>query len=140
VLLLDNSAWSRVLAGRLFPGSAEEVAEKVERRELAVCLPFLLEAGYSAVGAEDHRLMMADFDRSFPRVEFNGAVEAHASRAQAELARRGHHRLPPTDLMIAALAHEAGAGVLHYDSDFDRIAELTDLEFESVWVAPRGSL
>lgn len=31
-------------------------------------------------------------------------------------------------------------GVLHYDRDYDRIAELTSLSFESVWVAPAGSL
>jgi hypothetical protein len=30
--------------------------------------------------------------------------------------------------------------VLHYDSDFDLIAEHTELEFESRWISPRGSL
>jgi hypothetical protein len=29
-------------------------------------------------------------------------------------------------------------GVLHYDEDFDTLA--TVLEFESRWIAPRGSL
>jgi hypothetical protein len=37
--------------------------------------------------------------------------------------------------MIAACAHEAGAGVLHYDRDYDLIAEHTSLSFESVWLA-----
>ena len=140
VLLLDNSVWSRVVAGRLPPDQADAVAGRVERRELATCLPFLLEAGYSAIGGDDHREMTDEFDRLFPRVELTVPVEERAMRAQGELAVRGHHRLSPIDLMIAACAHEAGAGVLHYDRDYDVIAELTSLCFESVWVAPAGSL
>ena len=42
--------------------------------------------------------------------------------------------------MIAALAHSHGVGVIHYDSDFDVILEMSDLDFESVWLMPRGSL
>jgi hypothetical protein len=30
--------------------------------------------------------------------------------------------------------------VLHYDGDYDVIVERTDLQFESVWLAERGSL
>ena len=42
--------------------------------------------------------------------------------------------------MIAAIADRHGVGILHYDSDYDVIRERTDLRFESVWLAPRGSL
>ena len=140
MLLLDNSAWSRVVAGKLPRDRADVVAGWVEQRELATCLPFLLEAGYSARGGDDHREMMDGFDLLFPRVELTATVAARATQAQRELAARGHHRLAPVDLMIAACAHEAGAGVLHYDRDYDRIAELTSLRFESVWVAPAGTL
>jgi predicted nucleic acid-binding protein len=140
VLLLDNSAWSRVVADKLPRDRADAVAIRIEGRELATCLPFLLEAGYSARGRDHHREMMDDFDRLFPHIELTAAIEQGAVRAQRELARIGHHRLAPVDLMIAACAHEAGAGVLHYDRDYDRIAELTSLRFESVWVAPAGTL
>ena len=140
MLLLDNSAWSRVVAGTLPSEAADAVACWLERRELATCLPFLLEAGYSATGPADHGAMMEDFDKLYPRIEFTAVAEELALRAQGELAVRGHHRLAPIDLMIAACAHEAGYGVLHYDRDYDRIAELTSLRFESVWVAPAGTL
>jgi predicted nucleic acid-binding protein len=140
LLLLDNSAWARVVAGLLPREAADAVADKLEARELAICLPFLLEAGYSATAAADHRAMMEDFDRLYPRVALTATTEALAVRAQGELAARGHHRMAPVDLMIAACAHEAGMGVLHYDRDYDRIAEMTALSFESVWVAPAGSL
>jgi hypothetical protein len=44
------------------------------------------------------------------------------------------------DVMIAAWAHSAEAGVLHHGSDYDILAERTGLTFESVWLAPPGSL
>jgi len=56
-----------------------------------------------------------------------------------QLAAKGQHRkfsLP--DLIIAATAEQNGATVLHYDSDYDRIAAITGQPVE--WVAPRGSL
>ena len=52
----------------------------------------------------------------------------------------GHHRLPPVDLIIAALADRHELGVLHYDHDYDLIADKTDLAFDSVWLADRGTL
>lgn len=140
MLLLDNSAWSRVIAGGLPTDRAEAVAAWVEQRELAICLPFLLEAGYSARASADHREMMDDFDLLCPRIEMAAATEERALLTHRELAVRGHHRLAPVDVMIAACAHEAGAGVLHYDRDYDLIADHTSLSFESVWLAPAGTL
>jgi len=140
VLLLDNSAWSRVVAGGLPTVRAEVVAGWVEQGQLALCLPFLLEAGYSARASADYREMMDELDLLFPRIEIGAAMEERALAAQRELAARGHHRLAPVDIMIAACAHEVGAGVLHYDRDYDLIAEHTSLSFESVWLAPAGTL
>lgn len=140
MLFLDNSAWSRVVAGGLPSDRAETVAGWLEQRQLAICLPFLLEAGYSARASADYQEMMDEFDLLFPRVEIAAAMEDRALLTQRELAARGHHRLAPIDVMIAACAHEAGAGVLHYDRDYDLIAEHTSLSFESVWLAPAGTL
>jgi predicted nucleic acid-binding protein len=140
VLLLDNSAWSRVVAGRLPADRAEVVAGWVEQRQLAICLPFLLEAGYSARASAEYGEMMDEFHLLFPRVEIAAAMEERALLAQRELAARGHHRLAPVDVMIAACAHETGAGVLHYDRDYDLITEHTSLSFESVWLNPVGTL
>lgn len=140
MLLLDNSAWSRVVAGGLPTDRAEAVADWLEQGQLAICLPFLLEAGYSARASADYQEMMDEFDLLFPRVEIATPMEERALLTQRELAARGHHRLAPIDVMIAACAHEVGAGVLHYDRDYDLIAEHTSLSFESVWLAPAGAL
>ncbi len=139
MLLLDNSAWTRLFRGVLDAERTEAIAAATERGEIAVCLPFLLEAGYSAQSGADHRALMIDLEE-LPRVEVTAAVERAALQAQGKLAQIGHHRLAPADLIIAACAHEARAGVLHYDGDYDLIAKHTNLVFESRWVAPAGTL
>jgi predicted nucleic acid-binding protein len=139
VLLLDNSAWSRILDGAVDDERAETVAGWIEQRYLATSLPFLLEAGYSARSAADHQALMAQLDL-LPRIHMGRDTERLALQAQRELALVGHHRLAPIDLLIAACAHEVGAGVLHYDSDYDIIATCTCLQFESEWLAPSGTL
>jgi predicted nucleic acid-binding protein len=59
-----------------------------------------------------------------------------ALRALAEIAPR-HHRVALADALVAAAAQEAGLGVLHYDHDYDRLAEV--LSFRSCWAAPPGA-
>lgn len=139
MLLLDNSAWARLLSGAIPEERAEQVIAWIEERRLATCLPFLLEAGYSARSGRDLRAMTARLDQ-LPRVGVDAEVERLALEAQRELADIGHHRIPPSDLIVAACAHRGGSGVLHYDRDYDLIAEHTRLIFDSVWVAEAGSI
>ena len=139
MLLLDNSAWARLLQGIVPKDRAKTIGDWMEQQEVAVCLPFVLEAGYSAQSAAKHREMMVKFDR-LPRVAIDGEVERLALQTQRELAEIGHHRLAPMDVMIAACAHKAEVGVLHYDGDYDLLAEHTSLVFESEWLAAPGTL
>jgi predicted nucleic acid-binding protein len=139
VQLLDNSAWSRLLSGGIPQDRREEVIELLVERKLGTCLPFLLEAGYSARSGGDRKAMMARLEQ-LPRVPVDAEVERLALEAQRELAEVGHHRLAPSDLVIAACAHRARADVLHYDRDFDLIAAHTRLCFESIWLAEPGTL
>ncbi len=139
MLLLDNSAWARLNSPRLEAGRREQIAADLEAGELAVCVSFLLEAGYSAQSAVGHADMLERLT-ALPWVRVDAAIEASALRAQAELARSGHHRVAPADLLIAACAHHTGAGVLHYDHDFDIIATRSSLRVHSEWLAPPGKL
>lgn len=139
MFLFDNSAWARLNSALLPEDRREEVMAWIEQRQLFTCMPFLLEVGYSARSAEDHRTMIANM-RRLPHVAISAEVEEHALRAQHELAAIGHHRLAPMDIMIAACAHEVGAGVLHYDRDYDILASRTGLRFRSEWLAPAGTL
>lgn len=62
---------------------------------------------------------------------------ATAIDLQQALARVGEHRVPIPDLIISAAALKANLVVLHYDTDFERIAEVGGAPHE--WVVPRGS-
>jgi len=138
-LLLDNSAFVRLASSALEERRAQEIADAIEQRLVGVCLPFLLEAGYSARSATDHDELLREL-MALPMLHIDTEVERRAADAQRQLARAGHHRLPPVDLIISALADRHGVGVLHYDRDYDTLAARTDLRFASVWLATRGSL
>ncbi len=138
-LLLDNSAWARLREASLPQQRADEIADALEERRIATCLPFLLEAGYSARSAGDHGDLIEEL-LALPLLHIDEEIEGRAIDAQRQLARAGHHRLPPVDLILAAVADRHGLGVLHYDTDYDTLKTTTDLRFDSVWLVPRGSL
>jgi predicted nucleic acid-binding protein len=62
------------------------------------------------------------------------ALDVH--RRLAATSQHRNFRLP--DLIIAATAELHGATVLHYDADYDRIAQITGQPTE--WVAAKGTL
>lgn len=138
-LLLDNSAWARLGDARLPQQRVNEIAQMLEQGRVATCLPFLLEAGYSARNARDHRDLIDEL-LTLPEVRIDEAAERRAVDAQRQLARAGHHRMAPVDLILAALADLNDLGILHYDGDYDVLAARTDLRFDSVWLAARGSI
>lgn len=129
----------RIIGPSIPDERAREIAEEFGEERFVTCLPFMLEAGYSARTADGHDDLFDEL-ASLDFLEVNLEVERRALDAQTQLARVGHHRVPPVDLMIAALAHSHGVGVLHYDSDYDVILEKTDLDFDSEWLMPPGSL
>jgi predicted nucleic acid-binding protein len=138
--LLDTSVWSRVRDGRIAGAHAERVAASIERGELAMTEPLLLEMRYSARDAADFVLLAEELE-AMPLLALDNTATRRALDAQAQLAadRRVSHRVKPIDLLVAGVADRHGAAVLHYDGDYDLIAKHTDLSFESVWVAKRGS-
>jgi len=139
LLLLDHSAWSRLIDDKVPEDREETILDWIGAERLATCLPFLLEAGYSARTGQEYRLNMGRVEQ-LPRVLIDQEVEKAAQNAQRELAKRGHHRLSPNDLIIAACAAAVNGGVLHYDRDYDLIREQTSLDFESIWLVEPGTL
>ena len=138
-LLLDNSAWARLNIDAVQDERAEEIASALEAGEVGACLPFLLEAGYSARTASEHDALMDEL-LALSYFEIDRGVERRAAEAQHHLARTGHHRLPPVDVLVAAIADRYDLAVLHYDHAYDLIAAKTDLRFGSEWLLPRGTL
>lgn len=140
-LLFDNSVWARLLDGRLEGPPRETVEAALVANELWTCPPTLLEMRYSARDSEGFAITAKRLD-ALPHAALTAEAAATALTAQAELADTPgiSHRVKPVDLLIASIAATEDLGVLHYDRDFDTIAEHTSLSFTSVWVAPRGAI
>jgi predicted nucleic acid-binding protein len=106
--------------------------------EVATCGIVDLEVLYSASSPGNYRTA-AEALRGMPRAPLDEVCVQRALQIQAKLAERSQHRaVPLPDLLVAACAERAGLTVLHYDVDYDRIAELTGQPAQ--WVVPRGSV
>jgi predicted nucleic acid-binding protein len=140
-LILDNSAWTRLLDDRLSGPSRKKFEAALADGELWTCLPSLLAMRYSAREDDGFALTAKRLD-ALRHASLNTEAAAAAVTAQAELAAVPgiSHRVKPVDLLIAATAAEHDLGVLHHDDDYDTIAQHTSLAFSSVWVAPHGSI
>lgn len=104
---------------------------------LATCEIIALEVMYSARNRQ-HAQTLREQLAAMSWLEITNATMRRALGVQFELLTLGRHRLPIPDLIIAAAAEQYQATVLHYDSDFDTIAEVTGQPVR--WVVPRGSV
>jgi predicted nucleic acid-binding protein len=131
--LIDKSALVRLAASR----DATEWASRVERGLVRITTVTRLEVGYSARSGPDLRAGLAQPPLSSMPVEYlTPAIEDRSVEVLTLLADRGRHRAPSIpDLIIAATAELAGLTVLHFDKDFDVIAELTGQPVERLNMA-----
>lgn len=110
----------------------------VQRGLVATCAVVDLEILYSARNAAEHAAGRS-VRKGFDWLPMTDEIGARAVEVQGLLAGKGMHReasIP--DLLIAATAERHGMTVLHYDGDFDHIAEFTGQPTE--WVVERGSV
>lgn len=81
---------------------------------------------------------MVDRLQSFPAVPTTDADHQRALEVQATLAARSEHRaLSLVDALVATTAEARGLTVLHYDGDFELVAQITGQTHE--WIVPRGT-
>ena len=122
LLLIDKSAYVR--------GVLDVDADA----ELCICAITRLELLFSARSAADYDALTGEL-ALFRELRMNAETFDIASSAQAELARRGQHRVSLPDLLIAACAQQHAADMLHVDRHFETLAEV--LHFASVRVPAR---
>lgn len=137
--LVDGSAYARSAR----PEVKEEWRQAVVNDQIAISSGFLIELLYSAVNAAHFNELHEEVTTGFQIVTFDSGTWELALDVQRELASHTpafQRRFSPIDLLTAAAAHQHGLGVLHYDGDYDRIADHTGLELESRWIAPPGTL
>ena len=131
--LADKSAWEQA---RYDKEARRRLHELRETGQLAVCVVSLAELLYSTRNAEE--LTRTRLDLSvLAYLEMTPGAEQNLGDTMAALALRGHHRMPIPDLMLAAIARSHSAVVLHYDSDYELIADVTGQPHE--WIIPRGT-
>ncbi len=133
-MLLDASAFWRLRSPQLDPDRRREVAEWVGRGIVAACTPLLLEtrAGRDLPPVDPGEL---------PWLWISERAERRATDLQLQLrAAHQHLGVPPLDYLIAAVAEDHAASILHYDADFERLATNTDLAATLDALAPLGSL
>ncbi len=134
LVLLDASAFWRVSSPQLDPNRRRQVADWIARGIVAASTPLLLEtrAGRDLPPVDPGEL---------PCLGITERAERRATGLQHQL-RAAHHHLgvPPLDYLIAAVAEDHGASILHYDADFERLAANTDLAAAVDALAPLGSL
>jgi predicted nucleic acid-binding protein len=131
--LADKSALARFPV----PAVKARLEPLLEEGELATCAIVDLEVLYSSRNLVDYEEIL-DERRSLDSAPITPEVMATAVDLQHELARVGQHRVPIPDLIISAAALKANLVVLHYDSDFERIAAVGGAAHE--WVVPQGSV
>lgn len=132
--LLDNSALARYGRSEV----AQVLGPKIARGLVGICIVTELEAGYSSRSSAGYDALQ-EFARELIPIAITPRAEQRARTIQERLVHAGQHRaVAVPDTLLAAVAHEEGLTVLHYDADFDLIAELTGQSTE--WVVPRGSL
>ncbi|MGB2570283.1 PIN domain-containing protein [Micromonospora citrea] len=133
--LIDTSAWGRLRQ----PVVWKRIATILEEGLAATCVPLDLEDGRSVRDFRDAMAVRARRAELMVDLPITSAVATRARDLQLALTSRGHHRAAsPVDVLVAAAAAEYSATVLHYDRDFDLLAEVGGPRSE--WVAPPGTL
>lgn len=135
--LADSSAW---ITSQREPTLNQSFREGLITGSLAICSMVKLELLKSARNGNEfrQRRLALDSIRDYPSDQ---KVWQRALEVYEELAQLGgsyQRSVQHPDLLIAATAEAAGIGLLHYDEDFDRIADITSQPMR--WIAPRGSI
>jgi predicted nucleic acid-binding protein len=132
-LVVDTSAWAR----QRHPKVAPRFRDTADAGLLVGCPVVALELLTTTRDATEHSRLAKSLSSLRQAPITQGVCDAALS-ASSELTSANHPRVPVADCLIAAAAAERGFGVLHYDHRYDTLAG--PLGFESVWVAPPGTL
>lgn len=131
-LVVDSSAWAR----QRHPSVRATWVATARAGLFATCPVIVLEILASARGLQEYT-RLDGLLTALRQAPVNRSCCEAAVSASRELA-PDHRGIPAADYLIAAAAAARGFGMLHYDGHYERLAPV--LAFESVWLAPAGSL
>src|SRR5579862_1358578 len=131
--LADTSALARLHR----PAVAAVLVPLIESGVVATCGVIEFEFGWVTRSSTEFDQVRADRDVGYEWLAAHDEDWRRALEVQATLWRTGHMRavgLP--DLLVAAVAERERVIVMHYDSDYDLIAQVTGQPMQ--WVVSRG--
>ena len=133
--LADTSALARLRHGSV----ATVLGPMIEAGVIATCGVIEFELGWAARSSAEFDEQRADRDAGYECLATHDEDWRRALEVQAALWRSGQIRAVGfADLLIAAVAERERVTVLHYDSDYDIIAEVTGQPMQ--WIVPRGTV
>jgi predicted nucleic acid-binding protein len=133
--LADTSAFARLHHQAV----AAVLAPLIELGVVATCAVIEFELCWATRTSAEFDQVRADRDVGYEWLATHDEDWRRALDVQASLWRSGRMRavgLP--DLLIAAVAERERITVLHYDCDYDLIAQITGQPMQ--WVVPRGTV
>ena len=129
------------------PAAAQSTAHLHQVFQLAASAPLTLELEAPSADLEifysatSHRVLLeviAERETGFRLVDTRQEDWDRAVEVMVLLAEKGKHRsVGIPDLLIAAVAERHDLTLVHYDSDFDHVLEVTGQPTR--WLAPRGT-
>ena len=133
--LADTSALARLHR----PPVAAVLGPLIDVGLVATCGVIEFELGWATRNAAEFDLVRADREQGYEWLVTQDEDWHRALTVQAELWHSGRVRAVGfPDLLIAAVAEREHVMLLHYDSDYDLIAEITGQPMQ--WVVPRGTV
>jgi predicted nucleic acid-binding protein len=133
--LADTSALARLPQAAV----ASVLSPLIEAGLVATCGVIEFELGWAARTADEFDEVRADRQAGYEWLATHDEDWHRALGVQGALWRGGRIRAVGfPDLLIAAVAEREQVIVLHYDSDYDLIAEVTGQPTQ--WVVPRGAV
>lgn len=134
--LVDTSALVRLLRN---PDVRSRWEQPIAAGLLAICPLTELEFLYSARSAADRTWLAEQLRIAYGWIAMPDRIYRRAAEVQAELTAHGTHRSAgAVDLLVAATAEAHQLTLLHYDRDFEQIAQVTGQPMR--WLAPPGAL
>ena len=133
--LADTSALARLRHQPV----ATVLGPLIEAGLVATCGVIEFELGWAARTTAEFDQLRADHDAGYEWLATHDEDWRRALDVQGALWRGGRVRAVGfPDLLVAAVAEREGVTVLHYDADYELIAQVTGQPMQ--WVVPRGTV
>lgn len=133
--LADTSALGRLR----HPAVAAVLAPLMDAGVVVTCGAIEFELGWATRGSAEFDQLRIDRDTGYEWLAIHDEDWRRALDVQAALWRSGRIRAVGfPGLLVAAVAERERVTVLHYDGDYDLIAEVTSQPVR--WVVPRGTV